>query len=354
MLKVSISRVHQEQVSMFTAAQILDIPVLEPERLFGSPDVLHDRYKTLAKQWHPDLPHGDTTVFTHIGDLYMRAKHLVDVGMWHTPGLFSFTAAGKQYRVRYFRAFDFELGKAYLGKTLITYVIAKDYADLAENARTIIKGLHYPDDKTREVMDRYLPKVVEYHETATDVVISIAKPADLIRMRDLLTHLGGKIDGRHVAWMVSRMLNLASYLEWAQLTHNDLSLDSLFVCPEHHTVCLLGGWWYAMPLDSTSNLVLPIRTHDHAPRDVLSNKHASLRIDPELVRLTGRELLGDATGMRLVSDPNLRKQIVDWLRMSGNGSALQDYTQWREHVLGPRKFVKLTVNASDVYPELAS
>jgi hypothetical protein len=336
----------------FTASQILDIPMLEPERLFGMPTDVQATYHALARRWHPDMPTGDPNVFARINELHGRAKHLVEIGTWHVPGLFEFTAAGKQYRVHYLRSFDFELGKAFLGKTLITYVITKDFADLTENARKIITGLRYPDNETREVMGRYLPKLVEYHETATDVVIVIAKPADLIRMRDLLTHLGGKIDGKHVAWMVSRMLNLASYLEWAGLTHNDLSLDTLFVCPEHHTVCLLGGWWYAAPVNDKLTAV-PIRTLNHSPREVITSKRASLRIDPELVRLTGRELLGDASGMRLVNDPDVRKQIVDWLRMSGPGSAIQDYTQWRERILGPRKFVRLPVSATDVYAELA-
>lgn len=336
-----------------TADQILAIPLLEPERLFGSPADVQDRYRALAFRWHPDMPTGDETVFARINELHTLAKKLVERGTWHVPGLYEFTAAGKQYRVHYARSFDFELGKALLGKTLITYVIAKEFADLAENARKIIAGLSYPDHKTSEVMARYLPQVVEYHETATDVVLAIAKPTDLIRLRDLLDHLGGKIDGRHVAWIISRLLNHASYLEWAKLTHNDISLDSVFICPEHHTICLLGGWWYAAPLGA--NLVaLPIRTLNHAPRDVIAKKRPDLRLDPELIRLTGRELLGDATGVRLASDPTIRRQIVDWLRMSGPGSALKDYTQWREHILGPRKFVSLNVSANDVYAELGA
>jgi hypothetical protein len=340
-----------------TGEDILSIPALEPERLFGTPDAIHDVYRALARRWHPDVPGGDVTVFTHIGSLLDRAKHLADVGMWHKPGLFEFTAEGKQYRVHYLRAFDFELGKALLGKTLITYVIGKDFADLAAKARRIINGLKMPNHRDADQsMRRYLPKIVAYHETATDVVMSIEKPADLIRLRDLLDHLGGKIDAAHVAWIMSRMLNHANYLAWAKLSHNDLSLDTLFICPEHHTLCLLGGWWYAADVGSSlKGSLLPARTITYGPSELISKKLASARTDAELARLTARELLGDATGARLALDHSLPKPMVDWLRMSGT-TALDDYTQWREKVLpasfGPRKFVRMDVDAQAVYAEL--
>jgi hypothetical protein len=335
-----------------TAAHILAIPVLEPERLFGSPDAITGVYHALAKRWHPDAEDGDATVFAHIGQLVERAKHLASAGMWHLPGAFEFTAAGKQYRVRYHRAFDFELGKVLFGQTRLTYVIRQEFAEQAANARTIIGKLTYPDDKTREVMGRYLPKVIEYHETTTDVVVSIEKPADLIRLRDLLTHLG-TIDAKHVAWMVSRMLNLASYLENQKLCHHDFSLDTLFTSPEHHSLCLLGGWWYAASAGSDlKGKILPARTIANGPSSLIATKIATLRTDPELIRLTGRELLGDASGISLASNPDIRPEIASWLRMSGTGSALQDFTVWFEKALGKRRFVVLPVKACDVYPEL--
>jgi len=337
-----------------TASQILSIPALEPERLFESPDAIQDCYHALAKRWHPDTPDGNADVFAHLGALVVRAKHLASVGMWHLPGLFEFTAAGKQYRVRYLRSFDFELGKVLLGETRLTYVIRQEFADLAENAKTIIGGLQYPNHKTREVMSRYLPKIAAYHTTATDVVVSIEKPADLIRLRDLLAHVG-KLDPKHVAWMVSRMLNHASYLETQKLCHQDFSLDTLFACPEHHTLSLLGGWWYAAKAGSDlKGKIVPARTIMHGPSDLITKKVATLRTDPELIRLTGRELLGDASGVSLATNPDVRKEIADWLRMSGSGSAIKDFTVWFDKVLGKRKFVVLPVKARDIYTELAA
>jgi len=130
-------------VDTLNASQILGIA--QPEGLFGTPDAIHDCYRSLARRWHPDRPAGDAAVFTHINLLHTKAKELAERGTWHVPGLFEFSAEGKQYRIRYMRVFDFELGKMFIGKTLVTYVITKEFADLAENARTVIAKLRFPE-----------------------------------------------------------------------------------------------------------------------------------------------------------------------------------------------------------------
>jgi hypothetical protein len=339
-------------VTTLTGSQILGIPVSEPERLFGRPEMVEPGYKALARLWHPDKG-GDADIFAYINILHDQAKHLIGADTWHTPGQLTFKAAGKTYHLHYFKSFDFEMGKAYMSQTRITYVIPKENADLVANAREIIKGIEYPDDETRRVMVRYLPKIVDEYETADSILLMIDKPADLIRMRDLLEYFGGKIDPRHVAWMISRMLHHASFLELVNIAHNDFSLDTLFVCPEHHTVCILGGWWYATKIGKKP-IALPQRTINFGPSELITKKKAMLGTDPELARLTGRELLGDTSGIRLTLDPNIPPPIVEWLRISGRGSALQDYTHWREKILsgsyGPRKFVKMEVSEKDIYP----
>jgi hypothetical protein len=341
-------------VLTLAGSKILSIPDMEPERLFGRPDLVHDRYKSLAKKWHPDNKDtGHNGVFQHINILHEKAKKLVEEGKWHVPGELSFkTKAGKEYVLRYFKSFDFDLGKAYLSDTRITYVFRKEFADLAENANKMIEGLKYPDKKTEEVMVRYMPSIKGYYETADEVIMMIDKPSDLIRMRDLLEFSKGKVDPKHVAWMLSRMFHHASYFEVTQFSHQDLSLDTLFVCPEHHTVCVLGGWWYATPF-GRKPIALPSRTINNAPSELLAEKLAMRGTDSELIKLTARELLGNANGIHLVLDKEIPSQMTNWLRISGKRSAIDDYTQWREKVVldsfGKRKFRIMPISAKDVY-----
>lgn len=342
------------------------LAIQQPERLFGAASSVASLYKTLARRWHPDIPGGDDAVIAHINTLHDAAERLIESGMWSAPGELRFSSGGKDYVLHYFKSFEFELGRVYLSQTRVTYVLPSENYDLATQARDVITGLRTMSDSIRRdpvkaanfstvmtTMERYLPTIKEFYETPTGIVIMIDKPADLIRMRDLVDYCGGKLDAKHAAWMISRMLHHASYLEWADLTHNDISLDTLFVCPEHHTVCMLGGWWYAMRTNHKVK-ALPVRTLNVAPGDLVRTKLASPRTDVELAKLTGRELLGSAQGIHLVMDKSIPPPMVNWLRLVGGNSAMKEYEHWREHILGgsfgPRQFVKLPISAADVYP----
>jgi hypothetical protein len=341
-------------IDVMTLAGSKILGIDEPEILFGSPNLVHERYKELAKKWHPDNKDtGHNGVFAHINILHTKAKQLIEDGKWHVPGELSFkTKAGKEYVLRYFKTFDFDLGKAYLSDTRITYVIKKEFADLAENANKMIGALKYQDKEEEKVISIYMPSIKGYYETSDEVILMIDKPADLIRMRDLLEYSKGKIDPRHVAWMISRMLHHASYFQWGGFSHNDLSMDTLFVCPEHHSVCVLGGWWYTTEFGKKP-IALPTRTIDNAPSEFISKKLAVSGTDPELIRLTAREILGNGNGIHLVNDPEIPKSLTSWLRISGHGSALEDYTQWRDKIVldafGKRKFRVMPISAKDVY-----
>ncbi len=340
-----------KDVLELSEGEILQIPLDNPEKLFGKADLIDSLYKMLAKKWHPDH-HGAGDIFAHINALRQSAKNIAENGMWRVPGELKFFADGKAYALRYFKSFKFELGDVYLSETRITYVIRKEFSDLVENAKKIIESLHYPTDEMKTVMSRYLPKILGMYRTDNDIIVMYEKPADLIRLRDLYDHLDGKIIPEHVAWMISRLLNHVSCFSWNKFAHNDLSMDTLFVCPEHHTMVVLGGWWYAAPISSKIS-ALPRRTILNAPHDVLKNKKSSVKTDLELVRLLGRELLGDPSGVHLTSKPSIPKPMSRWLRLSGRGNAVDDFEEWREKILidsfGPRKFLKWPISSSDIY-----
>jgi len=76
-------------------------------------------------------------------------------------------------------------------------------------------------------------------------VLVVEKAPDQVPLRDLLEHLNGKLSAEHTAWILSSLLNIACYLQYAALTHNAVSPDTFFVSPEAHSGALLGGWWYA-------------------------------------------------------------------------------------------------------------
>jgi hypothetical protein len=329
------------------------LAIAAPEKLFtGDEEAARLEYRKLAMRWHPDR-HGDAAVFAHINKLYETALRKLKDGVWQTPGRLLIKGKdGKEYSVLYRQHHSFELGDMYVGDSIVTYVVENQYSDLVHSAIAQLGNMKYANSAMRAEVNRYLPQVAEHVEINGSTVVALHKEPDHLLLRDVLQHFGGKLDQRHVAWILSCLYNLRCYLEWAGLAHNDLSPDTYFVAPIRHTGVLMGGWWYAARFGDKMK-ALPKRTLTYIPRPVLDSKVAHPITDSELVRATGRELLGDIVGTSLVTMVDLPKAMLQWLRGAGMESAVTEYETWSNKVLidsfGARRYVKLDVSASDLY-----
>lgn len=339
-----------------SAEALLAIPGDEPERLFSNDaEELKKRFRKLAMRWHSDRcadPRADE-VFAHLGTLRASAEQKIAAGSWQPPGLLQLrTLDGKAYDLRYGLKAPFELGMQYIGATHVTYVVEKQYADLFDAGMRTLKGFRFANDRMKDEMQRNLPQVKAQLETRDAHVVVLEKKPELMRLRDLLERSGGKVDPRHVAWVMSHLYNMACYLRWAGLAHNDLSLDTVFVSPQHHGGAVLGGWWYAAGFKNKLR-ALPTRSAQLAPSDVLRSHNADARVDLESIRAIGRELLGDPLGSGLASDKEVPQQLASWLRAPTSADALDDYRAFRDHVLpgsfGPRRFVTWDIDTTDLY-----
>lgn len=338
-----------------SATQILAIPPDCPERLFtGDIDEATREYRKLAAKWHPDRG-GNDAVFAHVAGLFRVAGEKLVLGNWHIPGQLIVRATnGSEVRIVYRRHRAFELGDMFIGDTLLTYRIEKPYRDLAERALASIKLMKFASPAMHSEMSRALPNVAYTHDTMDgQKLIVMRKPADAFALRDVLAAVGGKLEPKHVGWVLSRLYNIACYLRYNDLMHGDISLDSMFVAPSTHLGLLLGGWWYAQVVGKKL-VALPARTCAAAPRALLADKRAAFRIDTELIRLTGRELLGDPTGSRFNLDRDLPPPVALWLRGAGTDNAHDEYKHWHEALqksFGARRFHRMDLSASDIYQE---
>lgn len=179
----------------------------------------------------------------------------------------------------------------------------------------------FPDNKVKMEMLKYLP-----------IYLRSSPEFALISTRGLyhLPSVLDKIKGTpHASWIISSLYNLLCYLEWADLTHNDIQVDNIWIDPAAHSAHLLGGWWWSVP-HGTRLTRLPRRSLP-APKD----KMASHNVDLRLIKQLGLELMGDRTGMSLT-----KSEKVSLLRQPTSGSAITDYKAWMAS-LGQRKFVEL-------------
>lgn len=324
----------------------------EPEGIFTSPEKVREEYRNLAREWHPDRnkDKNATDVLAHINILYESALKKIDSGTWTVPGLINFVdVKGKKYQVRYKKHHTFELGEIYYGEKALVFTVKTEFADLFHNGRQTIKNLKYQNAAMKEEFERFFPKVITTFETHTHCVMVCEKTEDVFMLSDVKDHFDGKIDPKHIAWMQTRLHNIACYLEWAKLTHNDISPMTVFVSPEHHTILLLGGWWWAAPVGAKLT-ALPSRTHRFTPPDILRNKQADTRVDLTLNRIMGRDLAGDITGLNM--SPDLPVPMKNYFRFPTTGSAKADYKALDKVLhdsFGARRFVKMEVTKNDIF-----
>lgn len=358
------------------ADALLAIPVTQPEKLFPHDENgIKDLFRELVRKWHPDRNKTPKAaeVFRRVTELKDKAEEKLTNGGWHTPGLLEIKQpSGKTATIRYLKKHDFELGEMYICKDKIAYVVRPEFKDLFNNAVDRIRNTRFAAPEMETQFRPQLPKFVGTFEAADGrQVLVIERDPQMILLRDLADHHKGRLDPKHVAWIISRLLNIACYLETNGLTHNAISVDTVYVLPKDetfkptpankpskkdHSMALLGGWWYATP-QGRPLLGLPGHALNYAPRDLLASGRADSTHDRHMIRIIGRELLGDVSGVKLQHDKSISPALAEWLSRPGSGDAITDFKAWDQVLkdsFGARRFVELPVSASDIYQPLTT
>jgi hypothetical protein len=339
-----------------TGNSILAVPLDRPERLFsGNGSTLKKDWLALAALWHPDRNASEPDagkVLQHINALYQAALHKFALGEWEGGGVLELPARGGGKReLCYLQRRRFELGERIIGETFAAYTVEMAYRELYDAALRTIGTFRYADDAMKKEFSRALPRCGETVETADRLILIEERNPDLAALDDLIEFLGGRLEAKHAAWIVSGLLNLTCYLEWAGLMHGAIAPDTVFVSPRHHSVALLGGWWYAVPAGAKLR-ALPQRTLNAVPSIIGGAKRAASAVDSELVRQVAREMLGDPGGTKLLHDESVPRPFRQWIAHPPAEPAYADYCTWekaREASFGARKFAGVPAEAGDIY-----
>lgn len=335
---------------MLTRDSILKIPTNNPGALFDhDPDQRKIQYHTLIKQWHPDITHGDDEVFIHIQKLYQAAE----AGKWDSYETLSIRLPdNKGFDIKYLAKHEFELGAVYVSSKILTWFIKKEYEDLARNGIRTINNIKYPDERIKKEHQKYIPIIKHVADTEDGLYIVMSKDEDLILLDDLIKHLG-RIPPKHMAWMVSSLLNILCFYQITGLTHNGLTTNSVLVNTKKHAAFPFGGWWYAKKVGSDLKF-LPPKIHAVAPPDILAQKITKISTDLASVKLIARTCIGDSTGAMLNNTSDIPKPLANWLRLPPHNDAIEEYTLWGKVLKdswGPRRFLELNVDPSAIYKQ---
>lgn len=339
-----------------SADEIFKIPESNPERLFTQTD-LKKQWQRFSRKWHPDRSNFDPSgkVLAHIQNIYKEAQKHLDSGTWKGAAEIRFTSGkGKTFRFAYRTMHEIELGKMYVAKGLLMFVVDKDYEDLFNNGIKRIRSIKYPP-KLKDEFVRYFPKI-KFVDKTTDIglVAILEKPQGTVLLQDLIDYMpDNRIDPKHVAWITSSLYNIATFLDHTGVCHNSIIPTAVFIDPANHASILLGGWWYATKNGEKLKAV-PSTLLKTLPNEVFDTKISNTKYDRKAVKGVAIACLGDPTmvGANLLIRKDVPKELTSWVRAPSGPDAIKEYDGWYkalENSFGKRKFIKLNVDVDDIY-----
>jgi hypothetical protein len=292
------------------------------------------RYRFLSKMFHPDVNKGPLAkeAFIIVSTLYAQAEKHFEKGTWEESFTVHLeTETGNKIRISPSYTLPFELGTAYFTKEKVVFQIAKEHKKFADNYVNNVLRITYPDPEIRKEFERYFPKGMESRKLSNgDFLITMNKTKDVVPLKQIL-EVEGVIPIEHLAWIISRLLNIACHFHSDGRVSNGFSVNTCLLSPEFHTVLFLGGWWYStgigQPMIGTEKKI-----YDVMSVTTKGDKKSSPYTDIESIKMIAREIKTD----------RMPKEIQNWMFSGSSTNIYKEFEQWGkvlEKVFGKRTFV---------------
>jgi hypothetical protein len=303
-------------------------------------------YKRMCKLIHPDVCHDPraTDAFAKLQEFYNLASKALSSGMWEATNYVEFkTTTGKTLQLKYMYHGIFEIGEYFVCSKHIVYLFDFSKKKYYNNYINQIENLKYADGEMKKMFQPLFPTVIAEHDTVDNKhIIVVSKTEDVYPLRCVLDNFyKGDIPDTHLAWMVSRMMNIACYLKYNKQVHNGINIDNMFVSLQYHTILLIGGWWYAVDEDAKM-IGTTKEIYSIMPPKVKADKNACSVTDVESVKAFGRKYLAD-------SAPQAFKNFVN---SGSKDDSMAEMEKWDDALIesfGKRKFIKIEATNKQIY-----
>lgn len=136
-------------------------------------------------------------------------------------------------------------------------------------------------------ISKFIPTKYSKFITEDDnYIIRVEKLNDLIRLKDVLDFYNGEIPKKHAIWIISSLYNICNYIEYSNLSHNDINIDSIYISPEYH-----GVWWFIIK-NNSSLIGMSSIIYNNISKYLIEDKVGNIKIDLELIKYILKTILG--------------------------------------------------------------
>ena len=196
---------------------------------------------------------------------------------------------------------------SYVARESVVILFPKEHAHLADVARSGALNVTAPKADMKNLL-QYVPTTKGIFKLQDGGVLwVISKDEGMFPLG-----LFGNLDYQDVAWIVSRLENLACLFEFSGIVHGNISPDTVYINPATHEAAILGGWWKSYGTGSARTT------------------------DLKEIRDTAHKLIGNAF-------PGIPKMFKEFISGPSKADAFADFEYWDEVIekgLGGRHFHK--------------
>lgn len=245
-----------------------------------------------------------------------------DEALWDNADSITFTTTdGQCIELKYIYSYSDKCADVYVTRRNIAFHFRSGMNSKAEHMRKMISSLDYPSADTKALSD-FFPRVTGAFmlDDGTSLVV-INKREEEYPLR-----LFGKLGGRHIAWIISRLENLSCVLEYNGLVHPEIDVDTVYINPNDHTACLYCNWW-------------------NVEQKNMNGLSSSVNLTG--LRKTAKDLLETEE-----ITPDTPEALLDFINSTPRIDAYEDFAYWDEMLIkafGERKFIRMDKEDSDIY-----
>ena len=295
-------------------------------------------YMALMLKYHPDkcsdprAPEASAV----INELYGKLKRSSDCKEK------IFRSRSRAFGIRYLMELPQEYGTEYVDDRNVFLLIDKKSADCftGSEARSDLFFREYLPQQILAEAEIFLPLVTRVFDTDAGLLAETCKRPGELPLSKVVDFYGGKLDSRHVAWIISRLLGICCYAETKGIVWNCLAEENLLIDPAEHTVRVGGGWWFAANEGSRMTGVQS-SVYDSLSSLTKTDGIARHLTDLECVKALARRLLPD----------DAPAEITDYAESMSSSSAFEEMEKWEEAIVrgyGGRRFTQMNVRLPDI------